>query len=97
MLSPLLAGRWTTLPTCVVVGRKLNFLGLTDKKIFKEYLLHDGFSEGFIDNYIIPLHFVNKFDPNDTKNFSDAASKILKRPLKSLVEWAREHPHLFVD
>jgi len=42
-------------------------LYLTDRKVYREYLLHDGFSEAFVDNFIIPMHFDNRLDPKDTR------------------------------
>ena len=71
-------------------------LVLDDRKVYKEYLMHDGFSEWFVDNFIIPMHFDFRMDPSDTKT-SEWAQKILKRPPKPFLEWARENTHLFVD
>jgi len=78
-----------------VLDRKLHYMAVDDRELYRDYLLHDGFGESFVDDIMLPLMFEYKMDPKIAIR-SDWASTLLSHDPQDFKTWLGENLHQFL-
>lgn len=82
-----------------VVKSKIHFMALEKRAELREYLLHDGFTPGYVDGMLLPVMYDLKFSPEDADSTarSEWGIKLIGRPLQDFRSWIKDNIHYFIS